>query len=305
MSYTKRKLEELNVIDDFLMNRLASDSVVGEEFCRVLLSTLLQKEIGKVRVTVQKTIPPLSPDKKGIRLDVRVEEPLEQERGKAAAMNIYDIEPHLVKEADYPKHNRFYQALIDSSQMKSGGKEYSRLPDLYILMILEKDPFGYDYMMYTVRNKCEEVQELDYEDGLRFYYFYTDGRLGGNEAVRNMLRYIRDSREENATDAATRQLHKFTESVKIQPEARESYMFWEEYEEVLKERGREEGKEEGKKEGRVETAQGILFDFLKDHGEIPKDVEERLNTEKNPEILRKWVRLAAKTGSIADFVAGM
>ena len=36
MSSTKKKLEELNVIDDFLMNRLASDACIGEEFCRLL-----------------------------------------------------------------------------------------------------------------------------------------------------------------------------------------------------------------------------------------------------------------------------
>ena len=74
MSYTKKKLEELNVIDDFLMTRLASDAAVGEEFCRLLLSTLLQREIGKVKVTVQKMMPPLSPDRKGVRMDVMVEE---------------------------------------------------------------------------------------------------------------------------------------------------------------------------------------------------------------------------------------
>ena len=77
MSSTKKKLEELNVIDDFLMNRLASDASIGEEFCRLLLSTLLQRKIGKVAVTVQKVIPPFSPERKGIRMDVRVEEAAE------------------------------------------------------------------------------------------------------------------------------------------------------------------------------------------------------------------------------------
>ena len=78
MAYTKKPLEDLNVIDDFLMNRLASDKEVGETFCRVVLSTLLQREIGKVNVTVQKVLPPACPDLKGIRLDVKVEEPVER-----------------------------------------------------------------------------------------------------------------------------------------------------------------------------------------------------------------------------------
>ena len=163
MAYTKKKLKELNVIDDFLMNRLASDKEVGEEFCRVILSTLLQRKIGKVKVTVQKVLPPGDPTLKGVRLDVKVEEPLVREEdgiGEGTAMNIYDIEPHLVEGTDLPRHNRFYQALSDSSNLKSGETDYRHLPDLYILMILDKDPFGYDYMMYSIRHKCEEVDSV-------------------------------------------------------------------------------------------------------------------------------------------------
>lgn len=150
-------------------------------------------------------------------------------------MNLYDIEPHLLKGTDLPRHNRFYQAMTDSSNLKSGENDFKNLPDLYIIMILDKDPFGYDYMMYRIRNKCEEVAELEYEDGLRFYYFYTGGHQGGNDAIKTMLRYIRDSRIENATDTATQEIHKYTEAVKIHPEVRKSYMFWEEYVEILKE----------------------------------------------------------------------
>jgi len=40
----KRSLEDLNVIDDFLMNAAASDREGGEEFCRLILSTLLERE---------------------------------------------------------------------------------------------------------------------------------------------------------------------------------------------------------------------------------------------------------------------
>ncbi|MCM1134579.1 MAG: hypothetical protein NC400_03295 [Clostridium sp.] len=289
MSYTKRKLEELNVMDDFLMNRLASDRMVGEEFCRVLLSTLLQKEIGRVSVTVQKVIPAFAPDRKGIRLDVRVDEFTEQQESGKAVMNIYDIEPHFLKEMHLPKRNRFYQAMTDSGLMKSGKKEYVFLPNLYILTILDKDPFGFDYMMYSIRNKCEEIKELEYEDGLQFYYFYTDGKRGGNEAIKTMLHYIKDSRWENATDEATRKLHGFTENVKVQPEVRKSYMFWEEYVEIMKE----------------EEALDTLLDLLSDYGEIPEETAERLHRGNDLKTLRRWIKLAAKSSSMADFVARM
>ena len=301
MAYTKKPLEDLNVIDDFFLFMLASDKEVGETFCRVVLSTLLQREIGKVNVTVQKVLPPACPDLKGIRLDVKVEEPVERVHDDGtkdkAAMNIYDIEPHLAAGTNLPRHNRFYQALADSSNLKSGENDYRHLPDLYVLMILDKDPFGYDYMMYRIRNKCEEVDELDYEDGLWFYYFYTGGNKGGNDQIKTMLRYIRNSREENATDSATKKIHKLAEKAKIHPEVRKSYMLWEEYVYLLKKELRPEVKEEVWEEVRKENEKAAeefdrfieLVQILTNGGrsnEISKaasdpDYRERLYRENN------------------------
>ena len=44
-------------------------------------------------------------------------------------MNIYDIEPHLQRGMNFAKHNRFYQAKIDSRLMKSGEKRKSNILD--------------------------------------------------------------------------------------------------------------------------------------------------------------------------------
>ena len=55
MSYQRRTLEELNVLDDFLFHVLASDREVGVPFCQILLSTLLQRSIGQIRIVAQHT----------------------------------------------------------------------------------------------------------------------------------------------------------------------------------------------------------------------------------------------------------
>lgn len=72
MGYTMKKLEDMDVMDDFLMGRLASDEVYGTDFCRIIISTLLQKKIGKLRVSTQKVIHSLAPHLRGIRMDVEV-----------------------------------------------------------------------------------------------------------------------------------------------------------------------------------------------------------------------------------------
>ena len=86
----------------------------------------------------------------------------------SVSINVYDLEPHLQQNMHISKHNRFYQAKIDSRYLKSGETDFSKLPNLYVITITNFDPFGYDYMMYTIKNQCMELPQLDYDDGLRF-----------------------------------------------------------------------------------------------------------------------------------------
>ncbi len=119
MGSTKRALEDLNIIDDFLINAIATDEKVGKAFCRDMLSVLLQRKIGEIRVVAQRTIPAMSPALRGIRMDVEVEEKPGEENRDLPAMNIYDLEPHIPDDMNLVKHNRFYQAKIDSRYLVS------------------------------------------------------------------------------------------------------------------------------------------------------------------------------------------
>jgi len=66
MSYTNKALEELNVLDDFLMNAIVTTPEIGEMFCRTVLSVLLQKKIGKIRVSSQRLYRPWLPNFEGL-----------------------------------------------------------------------------------------------------------------------------------------------------------------------------------------------------------------------------------------------
>lgn len=224
MSYTKKSFEQLSLIDDFLMNAAASDQRIGADFCRIMLSALLQKELKQVKVVAQRVIPALTPELRGIRMDVEVSEYGERANIDAMPVNIYDVEPHNRDNTHLPKRNRFYQAKMDSRYLYSGERDFGKLPNLFVITILNYDPFGYDYMVYHVRNRCEEVPELPYNDGLEFYYFYTGGTKGGSEGIRAMLKYIQNSTEENATDGATEAVHECVKQIRVLPEVRLSYM---------------------------------------------------------------------------------
>lgn len=248
MAYKKRKLEDLNVLDDFMFSAAASDEEVGKEFCRTMLSVLLQKELGEIQITAQKTILPCTPEMRGIRMDVEVKEPLE-DKETLPSLNVYDVEPHLRKEKYFPRHNRFYQAKIDSRYIRSGEKDFKNLPNLFVLTITEYDPFGKDQMIYTVSNSCREEPGLKYDDGLVFYYFNTKGKKGGTPEIRAMLKYMMESTEKNVVNEDIRNLHRCVERVKVLPEVREEFMRFEDVIAWEKEKSHEEGIEEGRKEG--------------------------------------------------------
>ena len=292
MAYTKRKLEELNIMDDFLMNAVATDEEVGVPFCREILSVLLQREIGEIRVVSQRTIPALTPTLRGIRMDVEVVEDVSSE-GRLPAMNIYDLEPHIPNDMNLPRHNRFYQAKIDSRYLNSGERNFSNLPNLYVITILNYDPFGYDYMMYNVRNQCKEVPELEYEDGLSYIYFYTNGTKGGTPEIKAMLNYIKESTQSNVTNESTQRIHDFTNKVKIQPEVRDAYMTFEDR--IYYER------RDAAKDATLDTKVQDICELLEDYGSLPNELMNTLTSEKNINTLKKWHKLAAKATSIAEF----
>lgn len=285
MGYTKKPFEELDIIDDFLMNAVATDPEVGEAFCRKTLSVLLQRTIGNVRVVAQRAIPAVSPERRGIRMDVEVEELSEPFGNEIPVLNIYDIEPHKQDAQFMPKRNRFYQAKIDSRYMKSGETDFEKLPNLYVITITNYDPFGEGYMMYTVQNSCKELPEMEYGDGLKFIYFNTKGTKGGNEEIRNLLNYIQVSKECSVTDDTTRELHRYVSRVKIQPEVRMEYM---KFDEIIAYE-------------RLDVMKDAILELLEEYGEIPQALREKIEKEFSFERLRKWHKLAAKAETIEEF----
>ena len=296
MGYTIKPFEELDVMDDFLANAIANDQEVGEEFYRILISVLLQKEVGKIRISAQRIIPAEVPTQRGIRLDIEVVEYAE-EMTELQEKNIYDIEPHKYDGSDLPKHNRFYQAKIDGKSMKSGEKTFIKLPNLYVITITDYDPFDYGYMMYTVHNKCDEVPELDYQDGLKFLYFNTKGSKGGSQAIKNLLNYIQDSKIKNVIDESTRKLHTCVSKVKVLPEVRMEYMTLEEKIFYIKLNAKEDGKAEGKAEA--------ILELLSEYGDVPEEIVPEIMRETDLERLTKWLKLAAKTKDVQEFINQM
>lgn len=60
-----------------------------------------------------------------------------------------------------------------------------------------------------------------------------------------------------------------------------------------------------RREGRIEVQVEIVLEFLKNVGEISKDLQERISGERDLDVLGRWVRKAAKVSSIEEFEKSM
>ena len=202
MSYVHEPFEKLDVMDNFLFNQLSTNPKTKEGFLRCLIKNLLGKEIGKIVIRAENMIYPTLPDKRGVRLDVQIDEL----NLKDEITTIYDIEPHRDFERDYPKKIRFSQAQIDKNNMLSSNNDFSYMPELFIVNITNYDPFGDDQMVYTFQKKCIEAPEVVYNDGVTILYFNTTGTKGGSEELKNFLEYLEKSEPEKAVTSATQEL---------------------------------------------------------------------------------------------------
>ena len=277
-----RSIEELNLIDNFLFHTVVTQGEDGEEFCRIILSTILGKTIRKVRVLAQQSIAGLDTDLHGIRMDAYVEDITEEvylpgcEMADAKIIpDIYDIEPNNgYEKSTLPKRMRYYHGLIDAKQLEAG-VDYDKLPRVIIIVILPYDPFGQNRMVYTIKNQCEEDLSVAYEDGARKIFLYTKGTEGNpSQSLRDMLKYIEDTKQENVTNEDISRIHEFVEKAKHRKEVGIGYMnLWEEKMRMAKEAratgyaeghaeglavGHEEGKAEGRAEGRAEMYEAFI-----------------------------------------------
>lgn len=78
------------------------------------------------------------------------------------------------------KRAGYYHSLIDSKLLKSGA-DYEILQNVVVIIILPYDPFGEEWMVYTIKSKCEESPEMEYDDGNTTIYLYTKRKTGKTE----------------------------------------------------------------------------------------------------------------------------
>ena len=247
----RTRLRDMNLIDDFLFMTLISHEEYGPEAARYMLSTILQRPIGEVEVHAQKVFYGLNEEQHGIRMDAFIKEGDSPD----ASGSFYDLEPDKRKgsKEDLPLRTRYYHNIIDNRCLKTS-EDYCNLRNAYVIMITSYDPFERNRMRYTIKNRCIEEPDLNYEDGALTIYLYVNGNPDGlPEDLIHLLRYMKSTTAGNAVGNLST-IHNMVEKLKQNKEVQQAEMNFHErmkYE-------REEARKEGRKEGQAEEHKNTL-----------------------------------------------
>ena len=280
-----KTLQELNLTDDFLFD-VATEEL---ENCKAIIELTTGLRLKSLKwKSGQKVIHNL-PGKRGVRLDFIAE----SEDGR-----IFDVEMQNRNEGNIPKRTRFYQALIDAPILKSGERGFDKMNPLYIIIICNYDPYGKKKYCYTFDNQCKEVPGLRLGDEVTKLLLSTKGENEEevSKELVDFLHYVTESNENGLPDECDERLKRLHESIreiKASADMEVEYMKMEERERII----RDEGKQIGIINGKIES----VLELLEDKGEVPEKVKAEIFAETDPEVLKKWLRLVAKSETIEEF----
>ena len=147
-------------------------------------------------------------------------------------------------------------------------------------------------------------------------FLYTRGTKGDPpRELRELLRYMEDSTEENAGSEGLKTLHRMVTEVKRDGEVGFAYMKSFEREQRVREEARQEGLSEGRREGLSEgldkgrtvgLSEGkaeALLTVLECKGEVPEPLRRKILAEKDLTMLNDWLLRALSCESVQKFAA--
>ena len=133
-------------------------------------------------------------------------------------------------------------------------------------------------------------------------FLYTKGTKGDPpRELRELLRYMEDSTEENAGSEGLKTLHRMVTEVKRDGEVGFAYMKSFEREQRVREEARLEGLTEGLSEGKAEA----LLTVLGCKGEVPEALRSKILSEKDLNLLNDWFLRAISCESVEEFATAL
>ena len=172
-----KKWEDLTITDDFMFCKVMSDP----DICKELLEILLHIKIERLEFQEPQKSFKLTSESRGIRLDVYVKD----------SNRVFDIELQTTNERNLELRTRYYQGMMDISELEKG-EFFSNMKESYIIFICMFDPFGADMPIYTVKQTFEENEKLIFDDKTHkiFYNVNAFEKLSNDVETKAFLEYL-------------------------------------------------------------------------------------------------------------------
>ena len=249
----RKIIREMNLIDGYLFD----SAIENEEDAKIVIGNILKsvfyRDFKDIRIESQKQLNGVDTKYHGLRFDVHITEDFND--GKLIA-TVYDVEMENRREdkKDLPKRLRFYGALHDVKLLESGAG-YSELPEFVSITILSYDPFNAGDMCYEAESVLISHPGIEYDDGIRHYYFYCNGRNNLNQIkslyksedhrkrLSEMLKYIVSGEKPNEENPDISEVDSVVTKVKDKEGVTKGYMKWFDEVRYIKKDARREGKE--------------------------------------------------------------
>ena len=172
-----KRWEDLTIPDDFMFCKVMSDP----DICKELLEILLHIKIERLKFQEPQKSFKLTSESRGIRLDVYVKD----------SNRVFDIELQTTNERNLELRTRYYQGVMDISELEKG-EFFSNMKESYIIFICMFDPFGAGMPIYTVKQTFAENEKLIFDDKTHkiFYNVKAFEKIANDVETKAFLEYL-------------------------------------------------------------------------------------------------------------------
>ena len=237
----EEKWEQATIANNYIFYKVMHEN---PDICKELLEILLEMKIDRIEIYQEKEL--LAEfGKKGIRMDVYA-------RGMDKS---FDLEIQACDTGELPERARYYQGIMDTTQLESG-QDFKNLNSSYIIFICIPDIFKKGLGKYTFENLCLENPEIKLNDRAYKYFFIArnyDKLL--NEQQKAFMKCML-SNESSST--FTEKIIRMVKNAKLNTQWRNSFMEFERQLAYSFREGKAEGMELGKAEKAVEASVELL-----------------------------------------------
>lgn len=224
-----------------------------------------------------------------------------------------NVELQIRRLAYWDKRSLYYLAKMYSDDLFSG-QRYDRLKKCIVIDILDfpgdENP-GY-HKVYQLRDAGGQL----YSDQFEVHIIELNKELTGDR-VDDWIRLLRvESKEElESMHSGNAGVIRAIDEVRAMNLSRRLKAWYElrlrnqrdrwAIEDAIKEDAYKEGLEKGQLQGQVDGYRQNILALLEEYGDVPEDIQSRIYAEADPNVLQKWLKIAARATDFDNFRAGM